>query len=430
MRPIVLFALIIFFPAFAYAEDAPVLTTYTISHDTFYPSATTESGLATTTTIDIAFSETVKASIKITSENGMVIKSLYTSSSVKNPDPKIWNGTRTDGTQATVGNYTILISATSTATGLTIIDSSKTVIVASSDSTPPDPSDTANTTDITVAPSSSSGAPPEYIPIPMLRIVTNGDRTISSGADTAFTAAVYDGKGNRRENAVVTWSFGDGMKRTGSSVFHSYYDPGEYVVVVRATSTDGGDAFVEDIVTVKDANIKITSVSARGIALTNNGPRTLDLSLWRLSAGGKEFKIPTDTQILANRTILFPSQVIQLPMTNSATLLYPSGEVAVVYPTVTAVSPENVILKPSPVATSYEKVQKVEPIINTKTNIPTNEQEVNAPSAVSATGTAEGAALAAVASAEQPKSGGLFSSPWFLGLIGVIAFAGSAFIFL
>ncbi len=287
----------------------------------------------------------------------------------------------------------------------------------------PQPPTNATSTTTTI---SSGGAPPEYIPIPTLRIVTSGNKTISSGADTAFTAVVYDNKGNRRDEALIVWSFGDGMQRTGANVYHTYYYPGEYIAVVRVSTSDGGDAFVESVVTVKDANIKIVSVSARGISLINNSSRTLDLSLWRLSMSGKEFKIPTGTQILAGRTILFPSQIIQLPISDTASLLYPSGEVSAMYPQ----TPKG---QPSAQQTSFNTVQTVEsviPIISTTANIQTHDETVIAPSAVSATETAEGAALSAAAPAEQPKAGGLFKSPWFLGLLGVIALAGAAFIFL
>ena len=295
-------------------------------------------------------------------------------------------------------------------------------------STPSDSTSTSTVQDA-IAHSSSVG-PAEYLPIPTLRIITGGARTISAGADTAFTAAVYDSKGNKRDDAFVTWSFGDGMKRTGASVFHAYYDPGEYIVVVHATTSDGGDMLVENIVTVKDASIKIASVSARGIALTNNSSRTLDLSLWRLSAGGKEFKIPTDTQILSGRTILFPSQIIQLPISNTASLLYPSGEVAATYPANTASSQMNASMQPSPAIVGYKQTQTIEPIISTKTNIQKNDEAVLAPAAATELAAAGAALPDSPKTSPQTGATGIFKSSWTLGFIGVVALAASAFIFL
>lgn len=297
---------------------------------------------------------------------------------------------------------------------------------------------TAATTTTTI---STSGAPPEYIPIPTLRIIIDGDRTVSSGADTAFTAAVYDGKGNRRDDALVTWAFGDGMQRTGASVFHRYYHPGAYLVVVRATTSDGGTARKEIRLTAKDAGIRIVSASAQGIALANEDARTLDLSFWRLSAGGKEFKLPEGTQILSGSSIVFPPQITGLSAAGAATLLYPSGEMAAAYPvpvetvraSAPAADPEALALsadrQPSAPTASYKDVQKVESIIGTKGNAQTHEEEVSAPREIGDAAISRGAALPPAEVAPSGSSS-LFRSPWTISFFGVMALAGAAFIFL
>ncbi|MSU74688.1 lamin tail domain-containing protein [Candidatus Kaiserbacteria bacterium] len=299
-------------------------------------------------------------------------------------------------------------------------------------SSSPVSSDTSSSTTTTV--SSSSTGSPDYIPIPTLRIVTNGSKNISSGADTAFTATVYDSKGNKRIDALIAWSFGDGMRRIGASVFHAYYDPGEYLAVVHASTSDGGDALAEMIITVKDANITIASISVRGISLINKSTRTLDLSLWRLSMGGKEFKIPEDTQILAGRTILFPVQVTQLPLANSAVLLYPSGEVATTYPAEVAIAPTNAPTQPLSVPISYKEVQAIEysevaPLIS-KTDIQTHEEAVDAPTASTELAAVGAASTATTPPLENSRPTGIFNSPWTLGFLGVVVLAGVAFIFL
>lgn len=330
-------------------------------------------------------------------------------------------------------NGTIFISATPTPG--TYVGVAPSDADSDSSSNPPPDSSSATTTTATIV-VASSGGPAEYLPIPTLRIITGGNRTVSSGADTVFTTVVYDGKGNKRDDALVTYAFGDGMKRTGASVFHTYYNPGEYLAVVHAVTSDGGDAQKEILMTVKDASIKISSVSSRGITLTNSDSRALDLSLWRLLMGGQEFKIPADTHILAGRTVLFPSQVIGLPTTNSASLLYPSGEVAATYPEVATIvlssvptSPAN--KQPFTPQTSFNKVQTVEPIISTKTNIQKNEEAGVAPTAA-VEPAAVGAALIPSQTDVAKKSGisSIFRSPWTLGLLGVIAVAGSVFILL
>ena len=442
-------AIFLILPIFVQAADLPSLTVYTLSHSTIYPDAAVDSGLATTTTIDVAFSEAVKVSIKIMSAAGVTIKSLYSSSNVTNPTSKVWDSMNNAGTRVDDGMYTILISATSTATNQSMTDSSKTITVTSSggsDSSDPDPTPSDTSSDATdtteTGALSSDGGPTEYLPIPTLRIISDGDRTISSGAEVAFTAAVYDDKGNKRNDAVVTWSFGDGMRRTGASVFHSYYESGEYLAIVRAVTSDGGDAMKEMILTVKDASIKIVSVSARGITLANNDSRILDLSLWRLLADGKEFKIPENTHILAGHTVLFPSQVIELPVTDTASLLYPNGEVAFAYPAIavavnTTVFP-SVTEQPFSGAVSYKKIQVVEPITSTQTNSQEYEEAVIAPTAateLAAVGAVlspllVGASTSDVGATPAPRFSGIFHSPWTLGLLGVIIAAGGAFILL
>lgn len=418
-------------PIFAQAADPPTLTVYSVSHDTIYPATAADSALATTTVIDIAFSEQVRASIKILSASGAVVRSLYSSPSVTNPTPKTWNGTNADNTPAAVGHYTIFISATSTAAdNLTMTDSSKTITVALPSSVTPSTATSSDdspsmATGVSDAPS-SNGGPAEYLPIPILRIVTEGNTTVSSGADVAFTAVVYDGKGNRRDDALIAWSFGDGMKKIGASVFHQYYGSGEYLAIVHAATPGGGDAQSKMIVTVKDARIKISGVTSSGISLTNDDSRTLDLSFWRLSEGGKEFKIPENTQILAGHTVLFPSQVIELPFADSALLLYPSGEVASLYSAASVIQ-KNQSAQPRPSAVSYKKVSEVEPIPSARTNIQAHDEAVLAPTAATELA-AVGAVSSSAPAAARPS--GLLHSPWTLGLLGVIAVAGSAFIFL
>ncbi|MFH1178303.1 MAG: PKD domain-containing protein [bacterium] len=436
MRIAGLLILVLFFPAFAHAGEPTA--TITVSHDTIYPTATAASGLATTTAITVKFSEQVRASIKIMSASGTKIRQLYPSSGsssnpVTNPTAKIWDGKSDAGTRVADGIYTILISATSTAPApdnLPMTDSSRTITIASPDDGSSDPSgDSSDTTDTTTdTTTSSSGGPTEYLPIPTLRIITSGVRTVSSGADTAFTAAVYDGKGNKRDDATVTWSFGDGMRKTGASVFHAYYDSGEYLAIVHAVTSDGGDALSEMIITVKDASIKIVSISPRGITLANNDSRTLDLSLWRLSAGGKEFKIPENTHILAGRTTLFPTRVIQLPITDSASLLYPSGEVATTYPLISNSQPSEQKISSNTIQVVKPLAVNKEPIINKKVNVQINEYAVNAPTA--AIGLAAVGAALPTSSEALPQASGtsIFKSPWTLGFIGTVILAAAAFI--
>ena len=339
-----------------------------------------------------------------------------------------------DGVNVSPISYTPIASASNLGNSLQLVDGNWVAAVptpgtytnsSGSNPTPPDIPDTpSDTTDPQPAASSGSGTP-EYLPVPTLRIIESVARTVSSGADVAFSAAVYDGRGNKRDDAVVTWSFGDGIRRVGASVYHQYYSPGEYLAVVRAATPDGGAVQEEIVMTVKDASIRISVVSALGIALTNRDTRTLDLSLWRVVSGGQEFRMPEDTHILAGRTILFSPHVTGLPVAETASLLYPSGEVAASYPETAAMKVETSAQPPAPVV-SYKQVQKVEPITSTRTDVQSYEETGLAPTAATDLA-AVGAALPELSSS---PATGVFKSPWTLGLLGVMVTAAAAFILL
>lgn len=327
--------------------------------------------------------------------------------------------------------------------------SSPVTFVAPTSTTNPSTTSTSSTTSTTSTGSgqASSGqvgqvggsGPPEYLPIPVLRMVTEGDRTVSSGADTPFTVVVYDGKGNKRNDVKVSWSFGDGMQRTGSSVFHTYYEPGDYLAIVHVSTSDGGDALKNIIITVKDASIKISSLSSRGIAISNNSQRELDLSFWRLSMGGKEFKIPENTNILAGRSIIFSSKITGLPLSEKANLLYPSGEVAAMYP-VQIINPvttltESVKISPSllPQKTSAQVavVALSQTSLSSSNSINTEitESKDNKNDDRDKNNKSENSDRSDK-SENSEKSGGIFSSGWFRGFIGVIALASTSLLFL
>jgi flagellar hook assembly protein FlgD len=87
-------------------DPAPALVTYTISNATISPNG---DGIEDDTEIDVEFSEAVAAAIKIENATG-VIKTLYTSSSVKDPKPKIWDGTDVGDNIVADGTYQVNIT--------------------------------------------------------------------------------------------------------------------------------------------------------------------------------------------------------------------------------------------------------------------------------------------------------------------------------
>ncbi len=435
---LLLLALLIF-PAFAHAAVPPALTTYTLSNATIYPSASVASGLATTTTIDIAFSEAVKTSIKIMSASGTLVKSLYSSSSVTNPTPKVWDGTNTAGTSAGNGAYTILISATSTATGLTMSNSSKTITIASPDTATSSSTDTIDITDDST-PSPATGAVPKYVPPPSALIVNAGpDVTALLEVPLRFSAQVKTKSGTAYTSARIIWNFGDGSSMEGTAVEKTYRYAGTYLVT--ATVTDGSVTDSDDlIVRVVPAQVHIIVIVGQGITIANDSNKRLDLSNWRLSVDFSSFRIPPGTQILPESSVLFPYEITRLPMSRDVTLWYPNGIVAARYlpAPVSDVQPTATSSGSSLVQTvrlGEAPARQVESVVSRTINAPAREMsQIAAPSATTQLA-ALGAALPDLVEqspAEPTKSStpALLRSPWTLGLIGVMLLAGAAFIFL
>ncbi|MFI5260580.1 MAG: helix-hairpin-helix domain-containing protein [Candidatus Paceibacteria bacterium] len=300
---------------------------------------------------------------------------------------------------------------------------------------------TQSTTETTVATSSSStaaaqGGSTTYVPPPSaISIQVTGNQNAAIEVPLKLSAAVTTKNGAVDSGARIVWSFGDGSRGEGSSIEKLYRYAGTYLVVV--TATDGNATAKDDIsVTVKPATVRIATVSGEGITLANDSAERLDLSGWRLDAGNGLFRIPEGTTLLPNANVLFPYSIINLPVSLDVMLLYPDGVIASRYAApVPATLAEDVIVPAQSAQLaapegSYIQVQKVEPIISTRTSVQSHENTaVNAPAATTELAAA-GAAVDAPTPAPQAHAAGFLHSPWVLSLVGVVILAGGAFILL
>jgi hypothetical protein len=199
----------------------------------------------------------------------------------------------------------------------------KALTVASGEdaTTTPDTGDTtASTTPVTAI----GGTTPStvFAPIPKLSIYVGNNRIVSTHADLVYTAIVYSSD-SRRLGVPVTWTFGDGTQASGSDVRHIYTVPGTYLVVVR-TEDAGLTAITTLTVVVREASVSIAA-DPGGIAITNKGSDILDLSEWQIEEGGKQFRIPRDTAILPDTTVVFSRTVTGLETGPPIALRYPTG---------------------------------------------------------------------------------------------------------
>jgi len=111
--------------SFAQGDSSPTLVTYTISNSTISPNG---DGVMDDTAIDVEFSESVAAAIKIENATG-VITTLYTSASVIDPAPQVWNGTDDSGNTVTYGTYQVNVTMDDGVNPV-VFDNTRSIIVA------------------------------------------------------------------------------------------------------------------------------------------------------------------------------------------------------------------------------------------------------------------------------------------------------------
>jgi len=111
--------------SFAQGDFPPTLVTYTISNSTISPNG---DGVMDDTEIDVEFSESVAAAIKIENATG-VIKTLYTSASVKDPNPTIWDGTDDDSSTVAYGTYYVNVTMDDSVNPV-VFDNTRSITVA------------------------------------------------------------------------------------------------------------------------------------------------------------------------------------------------------------------------------------------------------------------------------------------------------------
>ena len=160
--------------------------------------------------------------------------------------------------------------------------------------------------------------------------IKSNTRTTLVGASITFTSKVFGLNKEPIENARALWAFGDGAYREGESVMHTYFYPGEYTVVLDASS--GYFSASDRIrVTVTAPNILLATGGddvRSFVSVENRSADEIDLSNWQIFANSKTFIFPKNTFLPARKNVLFASEVTGLtsPAGTIAELRFPNGE--------------------------------------------------------------------------------------------------------
>ena len=154
-------------------------------------------------------------------------------------------------------------------------------------------------------------------------------RVVLVGAPTTFSGIVWGIKKEPIENARMVWGFGDGGITEGKTVIHTFYYPGDYTIVLDASSgyyTASDRVYITAI--TPNFNIRTGGDSTRSfIAIENKTSNELDLSGWQVSANGKTFILPKNTILGARKTLVLPSEITKLVSPEGITpeLFFPNG---------------------------------------------------------------------------------------------------------
>ncbi len=191
------------------------------------------------------------------------------------------------------------------------------------------PSNSSSKTDNPTSPASSSLSASFPVDPQIFADAGTSARTISAGATVTFLGRVFGLKKEPIENARISWSFGDGGMADGTSVSHVFYYPGDYIVVMEASSGyySASDRIAVHVVTPV-LSLRAGGDEARSfVTLENGGSDEVDLSLWQIESAGKVFILPQHTIIGARKTLTLPSEITGIisPKESIVSLRFPNG---------------------------------------------------------------------------------------------------------
>jgi hypothetical protein len=156
---------------------------------------------------------------------------------------------------------------------------------------------------------------------------TDFDTFVTNELDKTVTAGYY------------VWNFGDGtsMSYEGERPFeHVYAFAGQYIVLLKYYAYVGAAVPDDtDRVTIKvtDPGIAISSIANGVLTIANNSQYEKDISDWKVVSGVSTYIFPDETFVIAHESLHLPTTVTGFSSTNNhATLYYPNGEVADIFP--------------------------------------------------------------------------------------------------
>lgn len=155
-----------------------------------------------------------------------------------------------------------------------------------------------------------------YSSAPLSVLNQNSPLEVSAGRDRlGTTGSPMEFKAQTNlpytKNARFKWNFGDGTQVDGEVIVHSYEYPGEYVVMLNASSPEG-QAVARANVKVIVPDLEVVLADEEKIVIKNNLPQEVSLFGRVLWAQGNSFVFPQDTIVMGGQAITLSSKITSL----------------------------------------------------------------------------------------------------------------------
>jgi hypothetical protein len=242
----------------------------------------------------------------------------FTQSSISDTVTKLWNGKKTgdieivpegeykimasmtEGTNSPVtefGQYSIFINFSNVnATSSDIVENSSSTVVSIIPNTPiPHISSHSETEDLS-----------DYDEKTEFEITAGRERMATVGSPLEFNAN-YNLLQKDQCVPNFKWSFGDGFENSGKDVKHAYKYSGEYQVVLNAICGDYNSVSRTNVVVIFP-NLSILSILNGDFEIKNNSKTEINIGLWKIKGGQKDFIFPQDTIISVNKKIILSKE--------------------------------------------------------------------------------------------------------------------------
>lgn len=160
---------------------------------------------------------------------------------------------------------------------------------------------------------------------------------ITSGVPVQFSTLIVNPERKVVLPGRYVWNFGDGTlfeSYNGIPFFHTYSDPGEYVVYFEYYKSKGSytpDVVIKKIVNVSEASVVISSVGTLTdpkIEISNTTGSDIDMSSWKISSGASSYILPKNSIVLKGKKIIIRPSVLGFVPSSQVALVHPSGAIA------------------------------------------------------------------------------------------------------